>query len=237
MMRAWLLASAWILAGSAVGAALFWLLLNTPESTAFMLAGSLLLAIAIYAVAAVTWSGALLGWARGWNTAVLRRVWLGIGLALPPLLAIGVVWWIVSAAQRWILLRQGEISAWFIATVDWANVTPLFTLVEYAGDWLKLVAVPFIGLTWLASMLRNGFTPLIDRGSLAHATRPLRLFTATAIVILLVWAPSHYALYWMPAGLPPTWVEPAVAAAKLAAIAILAAGGLSLVARLAAGRR
>ncbi|MCC7125316.1 MAG: hypothetical protein IT178_10745 [Acidobacteria bacterium] len=235
-MRAWALATVWILGGSAVGAALFWLLLNTPESTVFMLAGTLLLALAIYVVAAVTWSGALLGWARGWSAAALRGAWLGIGLALPPLIAIAAVWWVVSAAQRWILIRQGEISAWFIATLDWGNVTPLFAAIEYAGDWFKLIAVPFIGLTWLASMLRSGFTPLIDRASLAHATRPLRLLTATAIVILLVWAPSHYALYWMPAGLPPTWVEPAVAAAKLAAIAILGAAGLGLVAKLAGHR-
>jgi hypothetical protein len=37
----------------------------------------------------------------------------------------------------------------------------------------------------------------------------------------------------MPAGLPPTWVEPAVAAFKLGAMALVAAIGLALIGRLA----
>jgi hypothetical protein len=54
------------------------------------------------------------------------------------------------------------------------------------------------------------------------------------VVALTLWAPYNYGLYWMPRGLPPTWMEPAAALVKFGIIALVGALGLSLIARLAA---
>ena len=78
MMRSLALSTAWILAGSAVFAALYWAFINTPESTIFMLALSLLLVIGMGVVLGVTWSGALDGWSRGWTRGTVRRALGGV---------------------------------------------------------------------------------------------------------------------------------------------------------------
>lgn len=237
MTRAVITASAWLLAGGAACAALFWTLLETPESTIFTLAASALLALLIYVIAALTWSRVLLGWARDWSPVSGRTVLAGVGVCLPALVMAALTWWLVGSALAWMDAHSGEISAWFIATLNWSDVTPALQAVRYLGDWLRVVVVPFLALSWCAELLRRGWSPVFDAGPVRHALSPLRLLTATAVAVLLLWAPLHYGLYWMPAGLPPTWVEPAVAAAKLGLMAVAAAVGLALIARLAVRAR
>jgi hypothetical protein len=233
MMRGVLIAAAWVLTGAAVCAGLFWALLQTPESTIFTLGASAMLALLIYVVAAVTWGGVLLGWARGWTSLPGRAALAGVGVCLPPLLMAALTWWLVGRGLAWVETHSGEISAWFIATLDWADVTAGLQGVRYLGEWVRAVVVPFLALTWCAELLRRGWRPLLDAEPARHALSPLRLLTATAIAVLTLWAPLYYGLYWMPAGLPPTWVEPAVAAIKLGAMALVGAVGLALIGRLA----
>ncbi|MCC7035444.1 MAG: hypothetical protein IT179_21700 [Acidobacteria bacterium] len=225
--------TAWMLAGGAAFGATFWAFLNTPESTIFTLALSLVLVLAMYAVMAVTWSGAVLGWAHGWSGTTARRALAGLPRVLPPLLLVGLAWWLVGRGLEWIDAHAGEISAWFIATLDSPDVRWLLNGAGYVGEWVRRLAIPFAGLAWLGHLLLRGWHPLFDRACLAHAFSPVRLLLATLIAGATIHAPVRYGLYWVPPGLPATWVEPAFATLKFGAIAVIGAVGASLIARLA----
>jgi hypothetical protein len=233
-MRALVWSTAWMLAGAATFAALYWAFINTPESTIFMLALSLLLVIGMVVVLAATWSGALDGWSRGWTSGTLRRALGGVPAFVPVALFVLTVWWLIGRGLGWLDAHSGGIGAWFIVTFNWSDVRPLLQAAHYAGDWLRMVVAPFAGLVWLGDVLSRGWRPLVDRACLRRAFSPMRLLLVTAIVGLLVIAPLYYGLYWVPGRLPPTWIEPAFAAAKAGAFALAAAIGFSLISRLAA---
>lgn len=225
--------TAWILAGAAAFAAALWAFLNTPESTVFTLALSLLLVLVMYGVMALTWSGALIGWANGWSGATARRSLAGLSRFLLPLLVASLAWWLVGRGLAWITAHAGEISAWFIATLDWADVRWLLSGVSYAGEWVRWLAIPFAALVWLGHLLSRGWQPLFDRACLTHAFSPLRLVLATLVAGATIDAPLRYGVYWVPQGLPATWVEPAFAAAKFGGMTLIGAIGASLITRLA----
>ncbi|MCC7243540.1 MAG: hypothetical protein IT180_16575 [Acidobacteria bacterium] len=233
MIRALAASTVWILSGAAAFAALWWAFVNTPESTVFTLVLSLLLVLGMYAVAALTWSGALVGWSRGWSRGAARGAVAGLPAFLLPVIAAGAAWWMVGAALGWMERHSGEISAWFIATLNWSDLTGPMTAVAYLGEWLRRVVAPFVALVWFGHILSRGLWAWRDRTPLARALSPARLTAATLVAIVTLWAPLHYGLYWMPPGLPATWVEPSVALAKFGLIAIAGAVGLSLIARLA----
>ena len=208
--------------------------LNTPESTILTLAASLLLVLLMYATTAVTAAGLVLGWARGWTWATLRRSLSGVAAGLLPLALVGAASWLVGLGLAWMEAHAGEIGAWFIATLDWPDVSWLLAGVRYAGDTLRFVIVPFAALVWLAQLVERGARPLVDRATLARAGHPLRWLAAAVVVAVAIWAPARYGLYWRPAGLPPTWIEPAVAAVKFGVFAVVGATGLALIGALAA---
>lgn len=237
MTRALAFSTAWIACGFGTAALLFWAFLNTPESTIWTLGLSLVLALVLYAVAGVTSSGALLGWSRGWSLRSLARARGGLAAFLPPLLLVTAAWWITGAALGWMDRHAGEISAWFMVRFGWADVRPLLTAITYAGNWVRAVLVPFAALVWLGCLLDHGWRPLVDRRCAARAFAPRTLILVTAIAWIAIDLPLTYGLYWMPRGLPATWIEPAFAALKLGAIGLLAAIGLSLIVRAAAHGR
>jgi hypothetical protein len=232
-MRALALSTAWILGGLAVAGALAWAFLNTPESTVFTLSLSLVLVLAICAVLGITVGGAVLGWLRGWTAASLRRAPAGGLAALPPLVFVALVWWLVGRLMEWTTAHAGEISAWSIARLDWSDAQPLLVGISWTGDWVRTIAAPFAALVWLAHVLARGWRPIADSACLRRACAPLPLALATLVCAATIRLPLAYGLSWMPRGLPPTWVEPAVAVLKLAALAVLGAAGLSTIVRLA----
>lgn len=222
----------WMLAGAALFAAAFWAFVNTPESTVFTLGLSFLLALAMYAVLAVTWSGAMLGWSLGWSRATAFRALDGIPGAVLPALLIGLCWWAVGLGLDWMTAHAGEISAWFIASLNWSDVRGPLEGVRYLGEWVRQILVPFAGLAWLGHLL-NGRRPFFGFSWLARALSPARLLGVTMIAGATIYAPLRFGLYWVPQGLPATWVEPAFAAAKFGAMALAGAIGASLIARVA----
>jgi hypothetical protein len=229
--------TAWMLAGTTAFAAAFWAFLNTPESTVFTLALSLVLLAMMYAVVALSWSGALVGWSHGWSAGTARRALGGIARFLPPALMVAAVWWMVGLGLDWLTAHSGEISAWFIASFNWSDVRWLLRGVGYFGEWLRQLVVPFAALVWLGHLLTNGWRPLFDRACLTYALSPMRLLLATLIAGATLFLPLRYGVYWVPQGLPANWVEPAFALLKFGAIALVGAIGASLIARLAAGSR
>ena len=234
MRRPLVRSALWVLAGGALAGAVYWAFLNTPESTVFMLGLSLLLAILLLAIVSTTTCVLLLGWANGWQQAVWRRALPGVVPFLGMLVFVVAVWWAIGRGLEMLGARSGEISAWFIATLNWSDVRPLIAGVRTVGDWLRFVAAPFLALVWLGGALAGRWRPAAPYAWMPRAGVPARLMLATLLAAITLWAPLAYGLYWMPGGLPPTWVEPGVALLKFALIAIVAAVGFSLIVRLAA---
>lgn len=236
-MKALAACTAWMLGGLTVTGGLFWAFLNTPESTVWTLAASALLLLAMYFAIGLTWSGALMGWSRGWSRPALGRALRGTAAFLPPLLLAGAAWWIIGRALAWMGAHAGEIGAWLMVQFGWADSSPLLAAVGYALNWLRMVAVPFAALVWLGVLLDRGWRPMLDRASIRRAFAPKGLLIATVVFVATIVLPLSYGTYWMPRSLPVSWVEPAVAAIKFGVMGVVAAAGLSVIAGVAAPRR
>lgn len=232
-MRGLALSTIWILAGTALAGALFWAFLNTPESTLVTLVLSLILVVSTIAVLAVTIGGALAGWSSG-RAMISRDTLLRAVVAfVPALLVTASGWFAVGHALEWLTATSGEISAWFLATFGWQDIRPLLRGLALVGEWFRWVVVPFASLVWLGHAIAGRWQPKADYAWLPRTAGPLRLLLVTFVAWLTLWLPTAYGLYWMPQGLPQTWIEPAIAALKLATMAVVGAAGLSLIIRLA----
>jgi hypothetical protein len=221
------------LAGAAATAAIYWGLLNTPESTGMLLALSALLALAAAVTAALTIGVVLLAWSGGGlsRTVFLQALRALPACVLPALLVVGI-WWLALRGTGRVEAASGEISAWFIARFGWADVTWLFRAIAWIGWWLRWVVAPFVALVWWRSMVVHGWRP--TRALVREALRPAGVAMATVIVLLLVWLPWSQLVPWRPRAVTPGTGELAFVAAKLGLVALLSAIGWSLVARTAA---
>jgi hypothetical protein len=237
MIRALALSTAVLLAGAVAAGGLFWAFLSTPESTVIMLGVSLALIVGMVTVLGATLGVTLAASGGTWRTVRRGTIVRGVLAFFPALLVVLAGWFIVGRALDGLVARSGEISAWFLATLDWPDVRPLIRAAALVGEWLRWIVIPFAALMWLGRAIvgrQQPPTPYAWRPKVSAATR---LLLATAVAAFTLWAPVTYGLYWMPRGLPPTWIEPAIAAAKLAAIAVVGAIGLSLIVGLAARLR
>jgi len=216
---------AWIAGGDILSAALYWGFLNTPESNVTMLAASALLIVAVAATVAVTVSVAafVLG-EGGWSSGLFRRAVRSIPLFWLSCLPAALVWWLSRAVERWTTSHSGEINAWFIASLGWSNVSILFTLVTVVLAWIRWVVSPTLVLTLFLKLTR----PQYQRPVRASYRRTLGL--ATAWFLLLIVLPWQL-VSWRPRGVPPTWVDPAVAGVRLLVVGVAITVGIALMIR------
>jgi len=225
----------WLLAGGVAAGALFWWLLNTSEATVFTLAQSAVLALAAFTAAAWSLTRAVGVWQEVDGTPHRGGgAWWGIWLVL---LGTGHLLWLgLHQGLDWVSDHEGELSAWAIAQFGVSDITVLLAGVHAVGAWLSTVGVAFAMLCGGAAALSADRPEGWRLQALRHALHPLRLLMMSAVVIVTAVAPQHYLLYAMPPGLPATWVQPVLAAVKLASLAVLAAAGGALVVRLAVAR-
>jgi hypothetical protein len=227
MIRRTLLIAVWLAIGAAVLAGLYWLFLNTPESNVLMLIASAVLVTLIVMIAAVVANVAVLlalgGTLKTSIPSGARRSGWFIVAAVPVALLI----WIISMGDAWVARRSGEISAWFIAQFGWADISPLFAAHRYLSAWLRWVMLPVAALAALASLLHRGDGEPRRRW-LAPAWHWRTLLMATLAFVALVVLPWQ-AASWQPQGLPPTWIQPTVAAIRLATVAALIALGFAII--------
>lgn len=206
----------WLVVGEAILAALYWVFLTTPESNTIMLAASVLLLLALILGSGVVLGAAILGsTGAGMSRAVRGAPWI-VAAVLPPLL----LWWLVTMADVWVLAHAGEIAAWFIATLGWADVSWLMRASDWLSLWLRGVVAPLLGVSLFAALLFRGAGAL---GRLSWVSRALRfstLIVSTVAFAILIVLPFQ-AAFWQPRGLPSNWIEPTLAGLRLLAIGVV----------------
>lgn len=204
-----------IAAGHALAAGCYWWLLQTPESTVFMLlvsACALTLGLALLALSA----GTALHWQH--DDTRLRQALRRSATVLPAfavaLLLLGLLILVTRSADSWWRAHRGEIDAWCIATFGLADVGWLHRGCFMLTRLIRWVVGPSIAAALLAAGAFEGVRSVGRLRWLWHACRPGRLLFVLAVLAVLVWLPWR-AIEWRPPGLPPNWIELAFIGTKL----------------------
>ena len=226
-----LLATLWVLLGAALTAGVYWGFLITPESTVWTLMMSAVLAIVALAMAGLTANGALAILSGGVSAAGMTRALKAIPAVVPAALIVLLIWWITARAETWIAMRNGQISAWFIARFGWDDISWLFTTIRYIAQWLRWVIAALLVLSLLAAVVAGGWRALAQFAWVRRALHPRAVIVATLLFVALIALPWLYLVPWRPKGLPASSVEFAFIVAKLSLSAILVAIGTALIAR------
>ena len=230
-----LLGVLWILIGCVINGSLYWLFLNTPESTVWALAASAVLGLIITVVDGLTVTGAMAVMANGLSRAAIVRAIRAIPSIVPASIIVLLIWWITLRAEDAVVIRQGQINAWFIARFGWADVTWIFRAVHYAGLWFRWVVAMMLALSLIAGFVNVGARALAQFAWLRRALHPRALLLGSLYFVVLIALPWRYLVPWRPAGLPPTSIEFAFIAVKLSIVAILFAVAVALMIREASG--
>ena len=231
-----LLATIWVLIGCAINGGLYWVFLNTPESTVWTLGASAVLAVIITMLDGFTITGATSILSNGLSSSGLRRAVRAIPSVIPASIIVLLTWWLTLRAETWMTMREGQVSAWFIARFGWADVTWLFRGVHYVALWFRWVVSFMLALSLMSGFVTSGARALAQGAWLRRALHPRALLLASLYFIVLIALPWKYVVPWRPAGLPPTSVEFAFIAAKLSLAAILFAFAVVMMIREASGQ-
>ena len=227
--------SGWLAAGGIVLAGLYWLLLNTPESNTVTLTASACLVLSMITVAAVTVNGAVFIGQGTTPGAAAHRGLLGTHWFVIAAIPVVVAWLVIRRGDGWIAAHSGEISAWFIATLGWADIGALFRVESWISRWLRWVVFPLASLSLLSALLNRGLPGVSERAWITRAWSWRTLLLATLACLALLVLPWQLTV-WRPA-LPPTWVEAAVAGLRLGTAAILIVIGCASIVALATRTR
>jgi hypothetical protein len=228
MIRQTVRLAVWLGGGAAVVGGLYWSFLNTPEANLLTLTFSAILVVLMMTVAALVVNVATLlalgSPVRSSVVAGARRSVAVVVVSVPVLALI----WLINRGDAWVASRSGEISAWFIAKVGWADISPLFRTQMYLSIWLRWVLLPVTALAALAVWLRHGRHAIVTPRWVRAAWHWRTLLIATLAFVLLIAYPWRAAV-WRPQGLPPTWIEPVLAAVRLAVVVVSMAIGAAVV--------
>jgi hypothetical protein len=224
-----LLATVWVLIGSAITGAVYWGFLITPESTIWALLTSALLAIVALAMVGLTANGAIIIWSQGASPAGVRRAFSAIPAVVPAAIIVLAIWWLANRADSFVTLRSGGINAWFIARFGWDDVSWLFAGVRYLANWFRWVIAALLALSLMAGIAAIGWRSIAQGDWLRRALRPRAIAVATLWFVVLIALPWMFLVPWRPQNLPASSVEFAFIVAKLSASAIFFATGVTLV--------
>lgn len=219
----------WLLAGHGLLAAVYWGLLNVPESNVLMLVASALLALVVVAGAAFVQAAAVRLLAAG---GAPRPAWTLVATGVPAFIAALAVWlgcsWMAGWIGDWHAARSGEVDAWLIAHGDFTRTAWLHRGLELLLDFLRYVVGVSLAVGLFVTWLIDGLSEAIRPRRFVTALNWKRLLIVTAAVVGLIWLPWQ-AVPWRPASLPPTVMEPIFVAVKLGLIALVIHAGWACV--------
>lgn len=230
MIRGTLTIVAWLCAGHAVAAALFYGLVNTPDSNVGMLVASALLVVAVLFVVGVT-NVTAVQWLHP-EGRFRRALMAGLVRGLPAaLLACGVyalAWYAVGGLGEWYLARTGELDAWWIATFDSANTTVVHRTIGAMLFALRDIIGVTLAVGLFCGVALRGASGLAPGGWLRAAFSRTQLGMVALAVVLLILLPWR-AAGWRPTGLPASTVELGFVIVKLGTIYVMSHLGWTLI--------
>lgn len=230
-----LFATLWVLIGCVINGALYWVFLNTPESTVWTLTASAVLGLVITIFDGLTVTGAMTILANGVTRASMMRAVRAVPSIIPASIIVLSIWWLTLRAEDWVVMREGQINAWFIARFGWADVTWIYRAVHYVALWVRWIVALMLALSLIAGFVSVGARAMAQLAWLRRALHPRALLLSSLYFIVLIALPWKYIVPWRPAGLPPTSIEFVFIAAKLSIVAIMFAVAVVLMIREAAG--
>jgi hypothetical protein len=227
---------AWLAAGHILIVGLAMWLLQVPESNAWMLALSLVIVMAVILLTGVVEHTAVLA-APGdvaFSAAVGRAV-RGAWLIVYPLVVVGAFWWAGDAVQSWLNRHAGELDASLIATFGWTRSSGLHTALAWTVSFLRWGVGISLAVSLMTALAGAGLRAMFGRAWLGRALSWKQLLVVSAALWLGLWLPWQ-AVYWRPASLPPTWVQPAFAVLKLSVLFLMANAAWAVIVKTAARR-
>jgi hypothetical protein len=209
---------AWLAAGHALLVALFWGLVNVPDANALMLGASLAVALLLLLGVALV-DGTAAAWLLPGRT---FREALGAGLRSVPgvvaaLIAFGACWWLAGRLDAWHATYHGQIDAWMISRFNAPEATWPHRAIDILSFLLRDVLGVSLAVALLFAWLERGLRGLAGAGWLRAGLSRDQVMLVAIGVTLFIALPWHFA-HWRPESLPPTWVQPAFAVAKLGLI-------------------
>ncbi len=225
---------AWVAAGHAGVGALYWALLQVPESNVFMLGLSALIIAGGVALTGVVEIAGLLGWAGRFRDAIApsarKAAWL-----IPALLVVLVIWWSGTSLHEWYGRHATELDAWLMLKFRWTKTAWLHVSVGWAFWFLSYVVGLSVGLSLLSRVVRNGARELASARWIGQAFGWRQLLVLAVSILATMVIPWRY-VYWRPDVLTATAAEPAFVAAKIGLLYLLACAGWTWVLRTIANR-
>jgi hypothetical protein len=209
----------WVATGHAAIGALYWALLQVPESNSVMLALSVCLVLLLVFTTAVVEITGLLAWTGRLRDAVGRAV-RGTPWIIPAALLFALIWWATTSLDAWYGQHASQVDAWLLLKLKWTRTAWIHQLVGRVV-WFLCYGV---GLSMTLSLLAR--TTAQGRHALQSAAwlRQALGWRQLVPVAILVWAAAVLPwtlAYWRPQSLP-TWLEPTFVAAKLLALYLVA---------------
>ena len=222
MIKRGFVVTAWVVVGHAMLGALYWLLLQIPESNVLMLAASLLVVLAAVGGTGLVEATALAGLRSGTGPAaalavgIRRAAWV-----VGPILVFSALWWGTGFCGDWLGAMRGEIDAWFIATFGWTEAQGVHTALGWLLWFVRYPVAVALAVSLMASITDAGLGGIRTATWLARAFHWRTLVVLTAALFVGFYLTWEYVVPWRPASLPVSWVQPAFAAVKLAAVFIV----------------
>ena len=200
--------------GYGLAGALYWALLNVPESNALALVLSASLVLLIVAAAAAATAGAVMI-ANGATRDTWRHMGAAIGGFVLGLAIFAALWWSTDRADTWWADHRGEVDALFLRYGGMTRTAWLHQTVS----WVTFLARWALGLSVVTGLVvagaRGGGHTL--RRGIRGSVRLVSL-AATLVGVVIVSEGLWRLALWRPTRLPPTWMEPAFVTVKLAVL-------------------
>jgi len=228
MTRRLVLVALWLCAGHLAWLALFWGLLQVPESSLWTLGLSGIIALLLVALGGAIHAGASAAWQVDGFAAGVRAGAGRLHAAIAAGLVFGAIWWTTAELMAWHGEISGQIDAIYIARTGRAGTGWIHAAIFWGAMFVRWS----LGLTLAASLL----AALVGDGTSAHgravtraALSPRHFLAVTFWLVLLVAIPWQLAS-WRPARLGVA-AEPWLVAAKLTLVALAMSTGWALVLR------
>ncbi len=228
MTRRLALVASWLCAGHAAWLALFWGLLQVPESSLWALGLSAAIALLLVALGAAIHAGASAAWQADWFAAGLGAGVSRLHAALAAGLVFGAIWWMTAALMAWHTGVSGQIDAIYIARTGRAGTGWIHAAIFWGVMFVRWSVGLTLAVSLLAALVADG-TSASGRAVARTALSPRHFLAVTFWLVLLVAIPWHLAS-WRPARVGVA-AEPWLVAARLAAVALAMSTGWALVLR------